>query len=180
MTKTTSKRRAAILQLAVLPVATALMLLSCSTADITESQPADSAVITTDVSPINRVDVMTVTEKEKKELLVTQPEVFDDRSADYHKIKITENKKDGAKAVKISYAKVNEPKYENHPANINPDDLLAINVLALTQTQMDSLQKTQPEKYPEHNPLNYSMIVYKLKNGETIKEVFQREPLAAK
>jgi len=180
MTKTTSKRRAAMLQFAVVPVSAALMLLSCSTAEITESQHAGSAVVTTDASPLNRVDVMTVTEKEKKELLVTQPEVFDDPSADYRKIKVTENKKDGTTAVKISYAKANEPKYVNHPANINPDDLLAININALTETQMDSLQKAQPEKYPEHNPLNYSMMVYKLKNGETIKEVFQREPLTAK
>lgn len=184
MTKTTSKSRAALLQAAVLPVVATLMLFSCSTAEPDEPRDIRAALNTTDVASVSNVDVEAVTEEEKKELLVTEPKIFDDPSATYHRLKITENKKDGSKAVKITYAKAEEPEYErdqeSRVAKINPEELVSMNVYSLTEAQMDSLHEARPNKYTDNNHLNYSMIVYTLKNGEVIREIFRRKTMVLK
>ncbi len=184
MTKTTTKSKAALVQFAVFSVTAVLMLLSCSTGDLNENPAADASVITTDVASVGRVDVESVTEEEKKELLVTEPKVFDDPSAKYHRIKIKENKKDGSSSVKVTYAKVEERNYErdqeSRVAKINPNDLVSINVYSLTRPQMDSLHVATPNKYSDNNPLNYSMMVYTMKDGEIIREIFHKTGVALK
>lgn len=184
MTKTTSKSKAALLQVAVLPVVATLMLFSCSTTEPDEPRDIRAALNTTDVASVSNVDVEAVTEEEKKELLVTEPKIFDDPSATYHKLKITENKKDGSTAVKVTYAKAEEPSYErdqeSRVAKIDPNELVSMNVYSLTEAQMDSLHEAHPNKYTDNNHLNYSMIVYTLKDGEVIREIFRRKTMALK
>lgn len=184
MTKTTSKSKAALLQVAVLPVVATLMLFSCSTTEPDEPRDIRAALNTTDVASVSNVDVEAVTEEEKKELLVTEPKIFDDPSATYHRLKITENKKDGSTAVKVTYAKAEEPSYErdqeSRVAKIDPNELVSMNVYSLTEAQMDSLHEAHPNKYTDNNHLNYSMIVYTLKDGEVIREIFRRKTMALK
>ncbi|MGQ2983330.1 M56 family metallopeptidase [Flavobacterium sp.] len=185
MTKTTSKSKAALLQIAVLPVAATLMLFSCSTSEMNENRTVSASVNATDVTSVDKVDVESVTEDEKRELLVTEPKIFDDPSASYHKITLTENKKDGSTSTKVSYAKRSvEPDYErdqeSRVAKIDPNDLVSINVYSLTEAQMDSLHDARPNKYTDTNHLNYSMMVYMLKNGEVIREIFLKKTVALK
>lgn len=184
MTKTTSKSKIALLQAAVLPVVATLMLFSCSTTEPGEPRDIRASLKTTDVASVSNVDVEAVTGEEKKELLVTEPKIFDDPSATYHRLKITENKKDGSTAVKITYAKAEESAYErdqeSRVAEINPNDLVSMNVYSLTEAQMDSIHEAHPNKYTDNNHLNYSMIVYTLKNGEVIREIFLRKNVAVK
>ncbi len=182
MTKTTTKARAAVLQLAVLPITAALMLLSCSTSEI-ESKTT-SAVLTENIAPTGSVEVTTVTEAEKKELLVTDPKTFDDPSAGYMRIKITDKEKDGSTTEKITYKKEEPLQYEKDPlsafAKINSNDIVSIDVMSVSETEMDSLKTLDQKKYGQREAKDHSVIVCKLKDGTVIKEVMYRKPVTVK
>ncbi|AWH84013.1 hypothetical protein HYN59_02305 [Flavobacterium album] len=182
MTKTTTKIRAAILQLAILPVIAALMLLSCSTSDIVESKTA-AAIVTENITPTGSVEVTTVTEDEKKALLVSDPKTFDDPTAEYKRIKITDKEKNGSTTEKITYRKDEPMNYDwdhnSEAAKIDPNELVSIDVFSMSDAQIDSLKTTNPGKYGKYEPKSCSVVVYKLKDGKTIKEVVHRKSVAS-
>lgn len=181
MTKTTTKTRAALLQFAVLPVIATLMLLSCSTSDIVENKTA-SAIVTKNIAPTGSIEVTTVTEDEKKALLLSDPKTFDDPAAGYKRIKITDKEKDGSTTEKITYRK-DEPEpfdweHSSEAAKIDPHELVSIDVFSVSDAQLDSLKTLDPEKYGNYEPKSCSIIVYKQKDGKTIKEVVHRKSVA--